>query len=121
MEFLMAFLVGGVLCLLFQIVLCVTKASIPNILLVGLALGGILTPFGVTAQLAEWGGAGFSIMTVGAGQAVCETMQAALAGNPWPLLSVLGVFVVFAVVGIASGAVNRALRKGEPESQRPAE
>ena len=56
MEFIMAFLVGGTLCLLFQIVADATKAPVPLILLVGLALGGILTPFGIMDQLAEWGG-----------------------------------------------------------------
>ncbi|HIW75021.1 MULTISPECIES: SpoVA/SpoVAEb family sporulation membrane protein [Gordonibacter] len=109
MEFIMAFLVGGALCLLFQLILDVTKAPVPYILLVGLAVGGILTPFGIMDVLANWGGAGFTIMVVGAGQAMCATTQAALAGNPWPLLSVIGVFLVLTVVGLVCGSCHRAL------------
>ena len=111
MEFIMAFLVGGTLCLLFQIVADATKAPVPLILLVGLALGGILTPFGIMDQLAEWGGAGFTIRVVGAGQAVCATTQAALAGNPWPLLSVIGVFLALTAIGLVCGSGYCALHK----------
>lgn len=114
MEFIMAFLVGGALCLLFQLILDVTKAPVPYILLVGLAVGGILTPLGITDMLASWGGAGFTIMVVGAGQAICATTQAALAGSPWPLLSVLGVFVVLTLVGLICGSCHHTLHHSKP-------
>lgn len=111
MAFVMAFLIGGALCLLFQIILDLTKGRVPVILLVGLIAGGVLTPLGITGALSQLGGAGFLVMVVGAGQALCETTQAALAGDPLPLLSVLGVFVALTLVGLVCGSCNLKVRK----------
>lgn len=66
MMFVQAFLVGGLLCAIFQTALMFTKIGVPRLLIIGLALGGLGSAFGLCDMLSAFGGAGFSVMVVGA-------------------------------------------------------
>lgn len=116
MVFVQAFALGGVICLIFQLAMQVTKLPVPTLLICGLAIGGLITPFGIADALVAWGGTGWSIMVVGAGQAICATTQVALMGNVIPLLSIIGVIVILTLIGIVSGALHRAMHKGDAKA-----
>lgn len=107
LSFVFAFIVAGVMCLLFQAITDAGGFAIPKVLMVGLSLGGICTLFGITDWLATIGGYGFTILVVGAGQAVTATTIAALGGQPLMLFVVWGVFAALAVIGTICGVGNR--------------
>lgn len=113
MLYVMAFIVGGCICLLFQIAMEFTHVSVPNLLIIGLALGGWLSLFGITQWLSAVGGCGFIIMVIGAGQALYATTMAALGGIVAPLLTIWGVFIALAIVGIVCGAGNLKVKGGK--------
>ncbi len=109
MEFVTAFILGGLICLAFQIFSDFTKIPVPFVLIGGIALGAILAPFGIADALLKFGGAGFSITVVGAGQAIFGTTQALLAGVPAPFLAILVLFAVLVAIGIAAYLVRKAI------------
>ncbi len=109
MMFLQAFLVGGILCALFQIALMTTKLGVPKLLICGLALGGIGTAFGFCDWLAGVGGAGFTVMVVGAAQAIFNSLMALFGGIWLPICIVIAIFAVLTVFGLAAGGVYRAM------------
>lgn len=111
-----AFLLGGILCALFQIFMIFTKLDVPRILILGLVLGALLTPYGMMDALGQWGGAGMSIMVMGAGNAIVATTMALLSGNPGPILMVLGLFVALTVLGLAVGYIRSAMSEKKTET-----
>ena len=116
MAFLMAFLVGGILCALFQVALMVTKLDVPKLLIIGLALGGIGTAVGFCDWLAGVGGAGFSVMVVGAAQAIFNALMALFGGVWLPICVVIAICAALTVFGLAAGAVYRAMHKADGAS-----
>lgn len=115
MIYLNAFLLGGILCVLGQLALMYTKLDPPKILICGLTLGAILTPFGMIGQLVEWGGAGMVVMVVGAGEAFYSATTAAIAGNWMPTFILLGIIVVLLLLGIAAGYIYTLIHKDNDE------
>lgn len=87
LQYLKAFLVGGVLCALGQILIdrtALTPARILTIYVVaGVALGGL----GVYPPLLDWAGAGAAIPLTGFGNTLARGVREAVAEKGW-----LGVF-----------------------------
>lgn len=111
MIFLKAFLLGGALCALFQIIWMLTKAGPNTLLKAGFCISAILTPLGVTGALSEFGKGGFFVMIVGAGKSAFHCTGDALAGNLIPLLQLLGVFAAIVVIGIITAALYQKIKK----------
>lgn len=109
MMYLTAFLLGGIMCVLFEIFGMFTKLDPPRVLILGIGLGGLLMPYGMLAQLGQWGGAGLTVMCLTAGNAVCGTTMALLGGNPIPILIILVLFVTLTLIGIAAGFIRSAV------------
>ncbi len=109
---LFAFILGGCLCALFQVIGNYTKAAPPKILLLGIAAGAFLSALGVTSALGAFGGAGIGIMVIGFGEAVFMSVQAALMGNWMPALTTVGVVLALSILGSISGAIRHARTKG---------
>lgn len=61
------FLVGGLICLIAQILIIRTKMTSARILVVFLMAGAVLGGVGVYGYLAEWAGAGATVPIVGFG------------------------------------------------------
>jgi len=112
MMYINAFLLGGILCALFQIFMMFTKLDPPRILVLGIALGALLTPYGMMDALGSWGGAGLALMCIGAGNAIGGSFMAFLGGNPVPIAIILGLLMILTSIGIVSGAVRVAVTKG---------
>lgn len=105
MSYLMAFLIGGVLCLIGQLIMDLTKPSItPGHILVGyVTVGALLSGIGLYQPLVDLGGAGATVPLSGFGHLLA---QGAIKGIGQG--GVLGAFsggVVAAAGGIAAAVV----------------
>ncbi len=109
MEFVLAFIVGGCLCGLFQIVMTITKLHPPEMLIIGLAIGAALLPTGILAWLEATGGAGMSIMVLDAGGAIMGSLMSLLHGDPSSFAMLLGIFALLALIGICAGALYQKI------------
>jgi len=79
MSLLSAFLVGGLLCVIGQLAMDLTKPSItPGHVLVGfITLGTFLSALGLYQPLVDWGGAGATIPLSGFGHSLAQgTLEA---------------------------------------------
>lgn len=72
MEYIKAFVVGGVICIIGQVILDNTKLTPAHILVGFLTLGVILGGIGVYKPLVKFGGAGATVPIVGFGNALAE-------------------------------------------------
>lgn len=72
MEFVKAFLVGGTICMLGQIIINYTQLTNGKILVLFLISGAILQGFGLYEKLIEFAGAGASIPISGFGCALVK-------------------------------------------------
>ena len=78
MAYLQAFLVGGVLCLIGQILIEKTKLT-PARILVGYVVGGvILSGLGIYKYIADWGKAGASVPLTGFGHSLAKGVAEAI-------------------------------------------
>ncbi|MCL2883483.1 MAG: hypothetical protein FWF30_03330, partial [Coriobacteriia bacterium] len=106
-----AFITAAVVTSIAQLVLMITKLSMPVYLVIIIVFAAILTPYGVMKGLAVFGGAGSQVLTIGAGEAVFNTFTALLHGNPLPFVEVIGLFVFLYIVGVGGGLVKYAMTK----------
>ena len=87
MEFLKAFLVGGSLCALGQILIDRTKLTPARILTLYVISGVFLSGIGVYAPLLKWAGAGASVPLTGFGHLLANGIREAVEET-----GLLGVF-----------------------------
>ena len=87
MEYLRAFLCGGILCAIGQIFIDKTKLT-PARILVGYVVAGVfLQAVGVYERIAAWGGAGATVPLTGFGHALAKGVRKAVGEKGW-----LGIF-----------------------------
>ncbi len=72
MNYLGAFIVGGVLCAIGQVLLSKTQLTPARILVVYVTAGVVLTAIGVYEPLVEWGGAGAQVPLTGFGYSLAK-------------------------------------------------
>lgn len=72
MEYIKAFIVGGLICVIGQIILDNTKLTPAHILVSFLTLGVVLGGIGVYKPLVEFAGAGATVPIVGFGNTLAE-------------------------------------------------
>ena len=87
LPFLKAFVVGGVLCAIGQILIDKTKLTPAKILVVYVVAGVILGAVGLYQPLVEWAGAGATIPLTGFGNAMAQGVKKAVTEK-----GVLGIF-----------------------------
>ena len=102
MDYLNAFLCGGLLCAAGQILIDRTKLTPARILTGYVVLGVLLSAIGVYEPLAEWGGAGATVPLTGFGHALAKGVKKAVAEKGW-----LGVFT--GGLTAASGGITAAV------------
>ena len=118
MDYLNAFLCGGLLCLIGQILIDKTKLTPARILVLyvvtGVALGGL----GLYSYIEEWGGAGASVPLTGFGYALSRGVSEAIERDGF-----IGVFtggITATAAGIAAavffGFLISLLFKPKPKS-----
>lgn len=87
MDILRAFLVGGLLCVVGQLLIDLTKMTPARILVAFVTAGVVLEAVGLYGPLAKWGGAGATVPLSGFGSLLAKGVQKAVAQQ-----GVLGVF-----------------------------
>ncbi|MBP3654970.1 MAG: stage V sporulation protein AE [Oscillospiraceae bacterium] len=87
-EYLKAFLVGGSLCLIGQILIDKTKLSPARILTAYVVGGVILGAIGIYEPFAKWAGAGATIPLLGFGNTLAKGVRTAVAKD-----GLLGAFI----------------------------
>ena len=83
MEYLNAFLCGGILCAIGQILIDRTQLTPARILTGYVVTGVLLGAVGVYQPIADWGGAGASVPLTGFGFALAKGVKKAVAEQGW--------------------------------------
>lgn len=107
MEYLKAFICGGILCAIGQILIDKTKLTPARILTGYVVAGVILSAVGVYAPLAEWGGAGATVPLTGFGYSLAKGVQKAVGEKGW--LGVLTGGLTATAGGITAAVVFAVL------------
>ena len=83
MEYLKAFLCGGLLCLIGQVLIDRTQLT-PARILTGYVVAGVfLSAVGIYQPLADWGGAGATVPLTGFGHSLAKGVEKAVAEKGW--------------------------------------
>ena len=102
MDYLKAFLCGGILCVIGQLLIDKTKLTPARILTGYVVTGVILGAVGIYQPIADWGGAGASIPLTGFGFLLAKGVKKAVAESGW-----LGVFT--GGLTAAAGGITAAI------------
>ena len=103
MEYLKAFLCGGILCAVGQILIDRTQLTPARILTGYVVAGVVLSALGLYQPLADWAGAGATVPLTGFGHTLAKGVREAVAEQGW-----LGVFtggLTAASAGITAAVV----------------
>lgn len=100
MEYLWAFLVGGALCAIGQVLISYTKLTPARILVIYVVSGVILGAFGLYRPLIDFAGAGASVPLTGFGNLLAEGVREAV--DTKGLVGVLTGGLAAASAGITS-------------------
>jgi stage V sporulation protein AE len=103
MNYLWAFIVGGLICLVGQILLSKTNMTPGRILVIFVTAGVLLTAVGLYEPLVEFGGAGAEVPLTGFGYALAK--GAFKAVDESGILGALSGGVVATAAGIASAVL----------------
>lgn len=79
MDYLKAFLLGGILCVIGQLLIDKTKLTPARILVTYVVAGVVLGGLGVYQYLADWGGAGATVPLTGFGFSLAKGVKKAVA------------------------------------------
>ena len=107
MDYLNAFLCGGLLCAAGQILIDRTKLTPARILTGYVVLGVLLSAIGLYEPLVEWGGAGATVPLTGFGHTLAKGVKKAVAEKGW--LGVLTGGLTAASGGITAAVVFAVL------------
>lgn len=105
MQYLNAFLCGGLICAIGQIFIDKTKLTPARILTGYVVCGVVLEAIGVYGPIAQWGGAGATVPLTGFGSNLAKGVAKAVAEKGW-----LGVFT--GGLTAAAGGITAAVLFG---------
>ena len=118
MEYLRAFLCGGVLCIIGQLLIDRTKLTPARILVGYVTAGVILSGIGLYQPFADWAGAGATVPLTGFGHLLAKGVKKAVAEQG--ALGALTGGVTAAAGGITAavffGFVTALVAKSRPKS-----
>ena len=83
MEYLNAFLCGGILCAIGQIIIDKTQLTPARVLTGYVVAGVLLSALGLYEPLVEWGGAGATVPLTGFGHNLAKGVREAVAADGW--------------------------------------
>ena len=100
MQYVKCFIVGGLICVIGQILIDKTKLTSARILVLFVTLGVILTGLGIYAPLVEFAGAGATVPLTGFGYSLAKGVMKEVDSNG--LLGVLTGGLTASSAGIAA-------------------
>ena len=103
MDYLNAFLCGGILCAIGQILIDKTRLTPARILTGYVVAGVLLSALGLYQPIADWGGAGATVPLTGFGHALAKGVEKAVAEKGW--LGILTGGLTATSGGIAAAVV----------------
>ena len=103
MVYLNAFLCGGILCAIGQILIDKTQLTPARILTGYVVSGVLLTALGLYDPVVEWGGAGATVPLLGFGYSLANGVKKAVAEKGW--LGVMTGGLTATAAGIAAAVV----------------
>ena len=83
MDYLNAFLCGGILCAIGQIFIDKTKLTPARILTGYVVIGVLLSALGLYQPLVDWGGAGATVPLTGFGHSLAKGVEKAIGEKGW--------------------------------------
>lgn len=107
MEYCNAFLCGGLLCAVGQILIDKTQLTPARILTGYVVCGVLLTALGIYEPILQWGGAGASVPLLGFGYSLAKGVEKAVVKQGW--LGVMTGGLSATAGGIASAVVFAVL------------
>ena len=107
MEYLNAFLCGGILCAIGQILIDKTKLTPARILTGYVVAGVLLSALGLYQPLVDWGGAGATVPLTGFGHNLAKGVKKAVLEDGW--LGVLTGGLTASAGGITAAMVFAVL------------
>lgn len=105
MDYLKAFFVGGILCLIGQILIDKTKLTPARILVSYVIIGVLLSALGIYEPLASFAGAGATVPLTGFGHNLAKGVREAIGESGF-----LGIFT--GGLKAASGGITAAITAG---------
>ena len=103
MEYLNAFLCGGILCAIGQLLIDKTTLTPARILTGYVVAGVLLSALGIYEPIAKWGGAGATVPLTGFGHSLAQGVKQAVAEQGW--LGVLTGGLTAAAGGVTAAMV----------------
>lgn len=103
MEYLNAFLCGGIICAIGQIIIDKTQLTPARILTGYVVVGVLLSALGLYQPIQDWGGAGATVPLTGFGHALAKGVKKAIGEKGW--LGVLTGGLTGTAGGIAAAVV----------------
>lgn len=119
MEYLKAFLCGGTLCLIGQILIDKTGLTPARILTTYVVAGVVLSALGLYQPLVDWAGAGATVPLTGFGHSLAKGVREAVAERgllgalTGGLTATAGGIAAAIVLGILVALLFRSRRKGK--------
>lgn len=119
MEYLKAFLCGGALCLIGQILVDKTGLTPARILTTYVVAGVVLSALGLYQPLVDWAGAGATVPLTGFGHSLAKGVREAVAERgllgalTGGLTATAGGIAAAIVLGILVALLFRSRRKGK--------
>ena len=104
MEYLNAFLCGGILCAVGQIIIDKTQLTPARILTGYVVVGVLLSALGLYEPLAQWGGAGATVPLTGFGHTLAKGWIGIFTGG---LTAAAGGVTAAVVAGVLMAAIFR--------------
>lgn len=103
MDYVKAFLIGGLICAIVQVVMDNTKLMPGRIMVILVCLGTLLGAIGVYEPFVEWAGSGASVPLIGFGNTLFKGIKEAVDQDGW-----IGIFkggFTSAAVGVSAALV----------------
>jgi stage V sporulation protein AE len=114
MDYLKAFLCGGILCVIGQLLIDKTKLTPARILTGYVVTGVILGAVGIYQPIADWGGAGATVPLTGFGHSLAKGVTKAVTEKGWlgvltgGLTATAGGITAAVVFGVLMAAIFKA-------------
>jgi len=113
------FILGGLLCVVFQLLrMFLETVPPPKLNILGFAIGGILTPLSLYEVLAHWGDWGIGVTVISGGNACAKAFYQLMHGNLLPIIETLGLYIAIYVIGAAAGIIRQKIEETSPKNKQ---
>lgn len=109
MIFLKSFILCGMICAIFQLVLMLTKLDMIKLLVSATLFGALLYAAGLMPILANWGGNSINVFILGYGSIICNGAMIGATGNMAAWLGILGSIALVTALALLLGVIAALL------------